>query len=147
MHGSRRRDAGGITKVERVERRQRAAVERGDQGCTPGVGDLGAFEVELLELLQPSSRRRRRACSRRRRYEGGEALVAERVVREAELLQRGPPPQGRRKGRQTRVADGGVFQIKAEEQRQGTSVQGGGKCRGACVAHVHIGDVKEIHGW
>ena len=51
----------------------------------------------LFELRQPSSRRRQRTCRRRRwRHEGGEALVAERVVREVESLQRGQPPQGRR---------------------------------------------------
>ena len=71
-------------KLELLERRQRTAVERGDEGGASGVGDLGAAEVKLLELLQPSSRRRRRACRRRRRHEGGEALVAEWVVIEAE---------------------------------------------------------------
>ena len=51
----------------------------------------------LFKLRQPSSRRRQRTCRRRRwRHEGGEALVAERVVREVESLQRGQPPQGRR---------------------------------------------------
>ena len=85
-----------ITKLDVLERRQRAAVERGGEGGAPDVGDLGVVEVELVELLQPSSRRRR-SCSRwrrvcrRRRQEGGEALVAERVATEVELLQRGPP--------------------------------------------------------
>ena len=61
---------------------QRAAVERGGEGGTAGVGDPGVFDVELLELLQPSSRPWRRACSRRRRrQEGGEALVAKRVAK------------------------------------------------------------------
>ena len=72
-----------VTKLEVLEGRQRAAVERGGEGGAPGVGDLGAEDVERLELLQPSRRRRRRACCRRRRrHEGGEALVAERVGKE-----------------------------------------------------------------
>ena len=107
-HCISRCDAGGdAIKPELLERRQRAAVERGGEGGTPGVGDLGAAEVEPLELLQPSSRRRRHAC-RRRRHEVGEALVAERIASEGEMLQRGPPPQGRREGRQRRVANGGA---------------------------------------
>ena len=78
MHSFFRRGAsGGAIKLEPLERRQRAAVERGGEGGAPGVCDLGAIEVEALELLQPSSRRRRRACRWRRRHEGGEALVAE----------------------------------------------------------------------
>ena len=93
---------------ESLERRQRAAVERGGEGSAAGVGDLGAVEVEQLELRQHSSRRTCRR--RRRRHEGGEALVAERVAMENETLQRGPPPQGRRQGPQPRVADGGVVQ-------------------------------------
>ena len=69
MHGFYRRGAGGDTiKVEPLERRQRAAVERGDEGGTAGVGDPAVAKVEPLELLQPSSRRRRRAY--RRRLEG-----------------------------------------------------------------------------
>eukprot|EP00964_Phaeocystis_antarctica_P024102 scaffold13488_cov57-Phaeocystis_antarctica.AAC.2 len=39
------------------ERRQRAVVERSNESGTAGVGDLGAGEVEPLELRQPSSRR------------------------------------------------------------------------------------------
>ena len=70
-------------QVELLERRQRAAVERSGEGGAAGVGDLGAAEVEPLELRQPSRRRRRRTCRRRRRHEGGEALVAERVASRA----------------------------------------------------------------
>ena len=55
----RRAVGGDVFKLEHVERRQRAAVERGGEGGATGVGDLGVAEVELLELLQPSSRRRR----------------------------------------------------------------------------------------
>ena len=88
MHSFLRRGAGwGVIKVNTLERRQRAAVKRGGEGGAPDVGDLGLFEVEHLELLQPSSRQRRRACRRRRRHEGGEALVAERVATEPESLQ------------------------------------------------------------
>eukprot|EP00964_Phaeocystis_antarctica_P104677 scaffold69793_cov55-Phaeocystis_antarctica.AAC.1 len=82
---------------------------------------------------------------RRRRHEGGEALVAERVAAETEILQRGQPPQGRREGHQPRVADGGVVQREGLEPRQGASAQGGGQCRGACVAHMHI-RTEEGHG-
>ena len=96
--------------TELLERRQRAAAERSGEGGAAGVCDLGAIEVEPLELRQPSRRRRRRTCRRRRRHEGGEALVAERVAAETETLQRGPPPQGRREGHQPRVTDGGVAQ-------------------------------------
>eukprot|EP00964_Phaeocystis_antarctica_P064668 scaffold38934_cov55-Phaeocystis_antarctica.AAC.2 len=147
-HGFSRRGAGGgADQNEERKRRQRpaapqpltaaAAVERGGQGCAAGVGDLGAAEVELLELRQSSSRRRRRTCRRRRRHEGGEALVAERVASETEVLQRGQPPQGRREGHQPRVADGGVVQIEELKPRQGASAQRGGEHRGACVAHMH----------
>eukprot|EP00964_Phaeocystis_antarctica_P011573 scaffold6407_cov62-Phaeocystis_antarctica.AAC.2 len=87
-----------VIQFETLERRQRAAVERGDKSGASRVGDLGAVEVEHLELLQPSSRRRQRTCRRWRRQKGGEALVAERVAREMETLQSGQPPQGRREG-------------------------------------------------
>ena len=97
--------------AEELERRQRAAVERSGEGGAAGIGDLGVAELEPLELRQHPSRRRQCTCRRwRRRHEGGEALVAERVAAETELLQRGPPPQGRREGHQPRVADGGVGQ-------------------------------------
>ena len=44
-----RRIAGaGVIKHELLERRQRAAVERGDEGGAPGVRDLGVAEAELL---------------------------------------------------------------------------------------------------
>ena len=110
-HGGIRRGAGwAAVQIERLERRQRAAVERSDEGGAAGVGDLGAAEVEPLELRQPSSRRRRRTCWQRRRQEGGEALVAKRVANEIDALQRGQPPQGRREGRQTRVTDAGADQ-------------------------------------
>ena len=80
---SYRLDAGGdALKLDLLERRQRAAVERGDESGAPSVGDLGAVEVEALELLQSSSRPQPRACRRRRRHEGGEALGAELVVPE-----------------------------------------------------------------
>ena len=39
---------------EVLERRQRAAVDRSGEGGAAGVGDLGAAEVEHLELRQPS---------------------------------------------------------------------------------------------
>ena len=52
---------------ESLERRQRAAVERGGEGSAAGVGDLGVQEDELLELRQHSCRKRRRTCRRRRR--------------------------------------------------------------------------------
>eukprot|EP00964_Phaeocystis_antarctica_P051545 scaffold30081_cov49-Phaeocystis_antarctica.AAC.3 len=88
------------TTIQRevLERRQRAAVERGGQRGAAGVGDLCAPEVERLELLQASSLRRQHTCRRRQRHEGGDALVAERVAIETELHQRGQPPQGRREG-------------------------------------------------
>ena len=89
-----RRGAGGdVVNVEALKCRQRAAAERGGEGGAAFVGDLGAGEMEQLERRQPSGRRRRRTCRRRRRHEGGEALIAERVARETETLQRGPPPQ------------------------------------------------------
>ena len=54
-HSGSRRGAGwGVIKLKHVERRQRAYVQRGDEGGAPGVGDLGVAEVERLELLQPS---------------------------------------------------------------------------------------------
>eukprot|EP00964_Phaeocystis_antarctica_P097291 scaffold63449_cov66-Phaeocystis_antarctica.AAC.2 len=157
MHGVYRRITGrdgSAAQKEPLKRRQRAPVERGSQGVAADVGDLGVHEAEQLELLQPSSRRRRRTCRRRRRtcrrrrrHEGGEALVAERVAPETEVLQRGPPPQGRREGHQPRVADGGVAQVEGLESRQGASAQGGGERRGACVAHVHIAEKEPGHGW
>eukprot|EP00964_Phaeocystis_antarctica_P015011 scaffold8284_cov50-Phaeocystis_antarctica.AAC.1 len=137
IHGGYRCGAGrDAVQGERLERRERATVERSGQGGATGVVDLSVAEVEQLELLQPSRRRRRRTC-RRRRHEGGEALVAERVALEFKLLQRGPPPQGRREGHQPRVADSGVVQFEGLEPRQGASAQGGGERRGACVAHMH----------
>eukprot|EP00964_Phaeocystis_antarctica_P115665 scaffold79647_cov59-Phaeocystis_antarctica.AAC.2 len=125
-------------QCENLERRQRAAVERGGQSGASRVGDLGAVEVERLEFLQPSSRRRQRTCRRRRRYEGGDALVTERILPEIETLQRGQPPQGRREGHQPRVADGRVDQREFLEPRQGASAQGGCERRGACVAHMNM---------
>eukprot|EP00964_Phaeocystis_antarctica_P056009 scaffold32992_cov48-Phaeocystis_antarctica.AAC.3 len=122
--------------MELLERWQRAAVERRGESGAAGVGDLGVAEEELLELCQHSRRRRQRTC-RRRRQEGGEALVAERVVNEAENLQEGQPLQGRREGHQPRVADGGAAQMESLEPRQGASAQGGGERRSAGVAHVH----------
>eukprot|EP00964_Phaeocystis_antarctica_P152997 scaffold121057_cov63-Phaeocystis_antarctica.AAC.2 len=81
MHSFLRRGAGrDFIELGDLERRQRAVVEREGQSGASGVGDLGAHEVERLELRQPSSRRRQRTCRRRRRHEGGEALVAERVA-------------------------------------------------------------------
>eukprot|EP00964_Phaeocystis_antarctica_P131797 scaffold95782_cov54-Phaeocystis_antarctica.AAC.1 len=65
-----------LQRNERLERRQRAAVECSGKAGAAGVGDLGVAEVKRLELRQPSLRRRQRTC-RRRRQEGGEALVAE----------------------------------------------------------------------
>ena len=97
MHGLLRRDAGrDIVQLERLERRQHAAVERSGKSRAAGVGDLGLHEVEQLELLQPTSRQRQRTCRRRkRRHEGGDnALVAERVAYEEETRQRGQPPRG-----------------------------------------------------
>jgi len=94
------------------------------------VGDLGHAEVEVLELRQHFSLRRRRIC-RRRRHEGGEARVAEWVAFETKPLQGGPPPQGRREGQHSRVADGGLGQAHAIETRQGALVQGGSERRGA----------------
>ena len=47
IHSRLRPVAGGdAIKNERRERRQRAAVERGDEGGAPCVGDLGGAEVE-----------------------------------------------------------------------------------------------------
>ena len=53
-------------EIERPESRQHAAAERGRGSGTAGVGDLGEVEVEVVELLQPSSRRRRLTCRRAR---------------------------------------------------------------------------------
>eukprot|EP00964_Phaeocystis_antarctica_P030457 scaffold17209_cov68-Phaeocystis_antarctica.AAC.1 len=145
IHGGYRRGAGrDAVQIERLERRQRAAVERSGESGAAGVGDLGAGEVEKLELRQHSSRRRQRT-GRRRRHEGSEALVAERVAIEIKTIQRGPPPQGRREGHQTRVADGGEVQMESLEPREGASAQGGGERRGACVAHVHTADSEVVH--
>jgi hypothetical protein len=109
------------------------------------VGDLGIVKVETLELRRHFSLRRRRIC-RRRRHEAGEALVAEWIASEIKRLQRGPPPQGRREGHQTRVADGGVAQNEFLEPRQGASVQGGSERRGACVAGAHVVELEAGHG-
>eukprot|EP00964_Phaeocystis_antarctica_P057225 scaffold33843_cov39-Phaeocystis_antarctica.AAC.2 len=118
-----------------------AGMLRSGEGGAAGVGDLGVVEAELLELRQHSSRRWQRTCGQRRwRQEGGKALVAERVVSETEIQQRRPPPQGRRKGHQPRIGDGGVTQMESLEPRQGASAQGGGERRGTCVAHVHPED-------
>eukprot|EP00964_Phaeocystis_antarctica_P133114 scaffold97287_cov48-Phaeocystis_antarctica.AAC.2 len=138
-HGGLRRGAGrDAGQIERLERRQRAAVERSGQGGAAGVGDLGVAEVERLELRQPYCRRWRQDTGRRRRHqEGGEALVTERVAFETETLQRGPPPQGRREGHHPGVADGGAVQFETLEPWQGASAQGGGEFRSACVDHVH----------
>eukprot|EP00964_Phaeocystis_antarctica_P085224 scaffold53793_cov65-Phaeocystis_antarctica.AAC.4 len=82
VHGGHRCAAGrDAYQIEMPEHRQSAAVERGRKGGAAGVGDLGALEVELLELRQHSCRRRWRW-----RHEGGEALVAERVASESETL-------------------------------------------------------------
>eukprot|EP00964_Phaeocystis_antarctica_P111957 scaffold76200_cov63-Phaeocystis_antarctica.AAC.8 len=146
-HGGLCRGAGrDAVQIERLERRQRAAIERSGKGGAAGVVDVGVAEVEHLELRQPSRRRRRRTCRRRRRHEGGEALVAERVANETETLQRGPPPQGRREGHQPRVADGGVGEQESLEPRQGAPAQGDGERRGACVAHVDTGQVDAGQG-
>eukprot|EP00964_Phaeocystis_antarctica_P023864 scaffold13353_cov51-Phaeocystis_antarctica.AAC.1 len=147
VHSFLRRDAGSdAIQFEALERRQRAAVEREGKSDASRAGDLGVVEVDVLELLQPSSRQRPRTCRRRRRrHEGGEALVAERVVVKTESVQRGQPPQGRREGHQPRVADGGVAQTEDLEPRQGASAQGGGERRGACVAHRHV-KAQQGHG-
>ena len=101
LEGSFRCGAGrGALQTEDLKRRQRVAVKRGGEGVAAGVGDLGVAELERVELRQHSSRRRRRACRRRRRHEGGEALVADRILGKIEPLQRGPLPQGRREGHQ-----------------------------------------------
>eukprot|EP00964_Phaeocystis_antarctica_P146537 scaffold112850_cov66-Phaeocystis_antarctica.AAC.1 len=149
IHGGLRRGAGrDAHQIDTLECRQRAAVERSGQGGAAGVGDLGVAEVEPLELRQHSSRRRRRTCRRRRRrcHEGGKALVAKQVVLETEILQRGPPPQGRREGHQPRVTDGGIVQFEDLEPRQGASVQGGGELRGASVAQVHAAEFQPGYG-
>eukprot|EP00964_Phaeocystis_antarctica_P035844 scaffold20494_cov69-Phaeocystis_antarctica.AAC.5 len=99
----------------------------------------------MVELRQHSSRRQR-TC-RQWRHEGGDALVAEWVASETELLQRGPPPQGRREGHQPRVTDGGVAQMEALEPRQGASAQGGSERLGPCVAQMHITDRQRGYGW
>ena len=52
-HRISRCDAGGgANKPELLDRRQRAAVERGGEGGAPGVGDLVEAEVEPLEVEQ-----------------------------------------------------------------------------------------------
>eukprot|EP00964_Phaeocystis_antarctica_P082094 scaffold51448_cov64-Phaeocystis_antarctica.AAC.10 len=146
-HGSLCRGTGrAAVHIEQHERRKRAVVEPSGEGGAAGVGDLGVVEDEHLELRQPCSRRRQRTCRRRRRHEGGEALVAERIVAEVELLQSGQPPQGQREGQQPRVTDGGVAQVEALEPRQGASAQGGSERRGAGVAHMHSTDSKVGHG-
>eukprot|EP00964_Phaeocystis_antarctica_P050309 scaffold29203_cov67-Phaeocystis_antarctica.AAC.1 len=147
IHGGYRRGAGRDTiEIELLERRQHATVEPSGEGGAAGVGDLCVAEPELLELRQPSSRQRRCTCRRRRRHEGGEALVAESVLRQYENLQRGPPPQGRREGHQRRVADGGFDKHEDLEPRQGASAQGGDERRGACVTHRHTPDLEKGHG-
>ena len=55
--------------------------------------------------------------SARRPQKGSKELVAERFVLEKEMPQRGPPPQGRHKGHQPRVADAGVGQIESTKQQ------------------------------
>ena len=138
LRRSLRRSAGrNVDHVDRLERRQRTAIEHSGEGGAAGVGDLGEAEVELPELRQPSCRRRRRTCRRRWCNEGGEALVAEWVAREREYQERGHPPQGRREANQSRVSDGGVAQFQEFDPRQGASVQGGGERQRACVAHMH----------
>jgi len=88
VHGGFRRSAGTRAAIESepLEGRQLAAVERSDEGCAAGVGDLGVGEAEHLELRQHSSRRRQRTCRRRRRQKGGESLVAEWAAEETESL-------------------------------------------------------------
>ena len=80
--------AGMPSQVEVLERWQRAAPQPRGQVSAAVVGDLGAAEVEPLELRQRFSLRRRRIC-RRRRHEGGEALVAEWVASEIKLSSAG----------------------------------------------------------
>ena len=73
VHSSSRRVVGRDTvQVYALERWQRAAPQPRGQVSAAGVGDLGAAEVEPLELRQRFSLRRRRIC-RRRRHEGGKA--------------------------------------------------------------------------
>eukprot|EP00964_Phaeocystis_antarctica_P061285 scaffold36612_cov56-Phaeocystis_antarctica.AAC.1 len=93
LRGSPGRDA---PQDKLLERRQCTAGKRRDEGGAADVGDLSVFEIELLELRQPSLWRPGAAWCLRRN--GGEALVAERVVHETERYQRGQPPQGRREG-------------------------------------------------
>ena len=124
IHGLYRRVAGNAVQVKFVERWQRAAPQPGGQVSAAVVGDPGAADVEIGELRQRFSLRRRHIC-RRRRHEGGEALVAEWVLCEVEMLQRRPPPQAWREGHQTRVADGGAGQPEYLKPRQGASIQGG----------------------
>eukprot|EP00964_Phaeocystis_antarctica_P091622 scaffold58790_cov65-Phaeocystis_antarctica.AAC.15 len=134
-----------VPGTARLDRRQRATIERRGEGGAASVGDLGEAEAEHFEIRQPSSRRRRRTCRRWRRHESSEALVAERVAAETEFLQRRQPPQGRREGHQARVADGGLVQRKPLEPQQGASAQGSGERRGAGVAHMHA-ETQPAHG-
>eukprot|EP00964_Phaeocystis_antarctica_P007730 scaffold4170_cov63-Phaeocystis_antarctica.AAC.5 len=121
-HGVYRRGTGGdAIKIERLERRQCAAVERDGEGGAPGVSDLGEGDGEHRKLLQPSRRRRHRTGRKRRCHEGGEALVAEGILPEDERVKLGQPPQGRRKGHQPRVADAASAQKEEFEPRQGAS--------------------------
>ena len=94
--------------MEHLERRQCATAKGRSETGAASVGDLREAEIESRELPQHTRRRWRQRVPRiywrrRRRHESGEAIVAERVGYESELLQRGPPPQGRGEGHQSRV--------------------------------------------
>ena len=80
-HGRRPPPPPSITETEGLanlvtstscERRAGGAVERRGESGAAGVGDLGAVEVELLELRQSSSRLRQRTY----RLGGGGAMRA-----------------------------------------------------------------------
>ena len=76
-----------------------------------------------LDLPRAAATAHLPAARGRRRQEGGDALVAERVERKTNNLQRGKLSQGRREGTQARVADGGVEQFEDPEPRQGAAAQ------------------------
>ena len=109
------RHTGGGARA-RAARRSSSAAARAAQ---PASAIWVLPRSSTLSFVSPPRRRRRRTCRRRRRHEGGEALIAERVASEIEILQRGQPPQGRREGHQPRVADGSAVQTRGARAAAG----------------------------
>ena len=119
-----------------LERRKRAAIERYGQGGAAGSSYLGALEAGRRETRQLRAARQSAfnvVLSSRRRHEGGDALVAKRIVREVKAVDRNQLAHGWREGHHSCVADVSRSEKEVLEPRQRASGQGGGEQLGASV--------------